>query len=227
MSNLRTFENVLQRSDEWYDLRRGIITASTVGQLVTAKTIKVAANDHSRALTKQLVAERITGLTDETYQSFDMLRGTIDEPLARETYAKFYDVPVTEIGFMIRDFDGYSIGYSPDGLVGSVGLIEAKSRKAKEQVGTVVEGEVPAENMAQIQGGLLVSEREWCDYLSYCGGMPMWIKRVFPDPLWFAAIREAAQTFEMTAIEMVSIYRARVVGLPATKRTDYSQEIVV
>jgi hypothetical protein len=41
---------------------------------------------------------------------------------------------------------------------------------------------VPAENMAQLQAGLLVSGREWIDYISYCGGMPLWVKRVEPDP---------------------------------------------
>ena len=55
-----------QRSDEWYAARRGILTASVIGQLVTP-TLKVANNDTSRAIVAQLVAERITGETEGTY----------------------------------------------------------------------------------------------------------------------------------------------------------------
>jgi len=50
---------------------------------------------------------------------------------------------------------------------------------------------VPVENMAQIQCGLLVSGRDWCDYLSYSGGMPLYRIRVEPDKRWFKAIASA------------------------------------
>jgi hypothetical protein len=72
--------DLLQGSEEWLEQRRGMVTASVVGQLVTPSTVKVAKNDNSRALTAQLVAERITGWTDPVYVSDDMLRGHEDEP---------------------------------------------------------------------------------------------------------------------------------------------------
>ena len=180
--SLHEHADLIQGSDEWLAARRGIVTASVVGQLITPKTIKPASNDTSRALTTLLVAERITGWTDPVYVSDDMLRGTMDEPVARDIYARHF-APVTELGFMTRDDWGWSIGYSPDGLVGDDGLIEVKSRRAKKHVATVLADQVPLENMAQIQAGLLVSGRAWCDYISYCGGMPMWIKRVHPDQI--------------------------------------------
>ncbi|MGZ0843127.1 YqaJ viral recombinase family protein, partial [Klebsiella pneumoniae subsp. pneumoniae] len=147
------------------DQRRGIITASVVGKLITSKTLKAAANPESRSLTAHLVAERITGWTDPTYISDDMLRGMADEPRARDKYAEHYNVPVRQVGFMIRENRGVKLGYSPDGLVGDDGLIEVKSRLQKKQVETVLSGEPPAENMAQLQCGLLVSGREWIDYI--------------------------------------------------------------
>lgn len=215
-----TFPDLIQGTDEWLAARRGIVTASVVGQLVTAKTIRPAANDTSRALTALLAAERITGWTDPVYVSDDMLRGTMDEPIARGIYAEHH-APVVEVGFMVRDFGGYVIGYSPDGLVGDDGLIEIKSRRAKRHLTDILADEVPAENMAQIQAGLLVSGREWCDYVSYCSGMPLWTKRVEPDERWHAAITEAVAGFEQTVAQMVATYHARVAGLPATERTDY------
>ena len=123
---------------------------------------------------------------------------------------------------MVRDDWGFSIGYSPDGLVGEDGLIEVKSRAPKKHLATILADEVPPECMAQIQCGLLVSGREWCDYLSYCGGMPMWPKRVYPDPMWFGAIIAAVTNFEAAVADITNTYREAVAGLPATERIDYS-----
>jgi len=215
---------LLQGSDEWLAARRGIVTASVVGQLITPKTIKPSANDTSRALTTLLVAERITGWTDPVYVSDDMMRGAMDEPIARDLYSRHY-APVIECGFMVCDDWGYSIGYSPDGLVGDDGLIEVKSRRPKKHLATICADEVPLENMAQIQCGLLVSGRHWCDYVSYCGGMPLWVKRVTPDQRWFAAVFEAVETFERAAEQMVATYSAAVAGLPSTERTSYDTEM--
>jgi hypothetical protein len=121
-----------------------------------------------------------------------MLRGIEDEPRAVEVYSEHF-APVTTVGFMVRDDWGFSIGYSPDGLVGDDGLIEVKSRRAKKHLTTILADEVPVENMAQLQCGLLVSGREWIDYVSYCGGMPLYVKRVEPDQRWFDAITAAVE----------------------------------
>jgi hypothetical protein len=217
--------DLIQGSEEWHDQRRGMVTASVVGKLVTPKTIRPANNDDSRGLTALLVAERITGYTDPTYMSDDMLRGVEDEPRAIEAYSEHY-APVTTSGFMVRDEDGWKLGYSPDGLVGDDGLIEVKSRRSKKHLTTILADEVPAENMAQCQAGLLVSGREWLDYVSYCGGMPLFVKRVRPDPRWFDAIIAAVEQFEKTAAEMIANYEASVADLPMTERV-VEQEMVI
>ncbi len=225
---LLLFPDVEQGTDEWHDLRRGIVTASTVGKLVTSKTLKVASNDDSRGLTMLLVSERITGWTEDTYTNFDMMRGTLDEPIARDLYSKTH-APVVEMGFMIRQTGGISLGYSPDGLVADDGLIEIKSRRPKAQLATILADQIPAENMAQLQCGLLVSERAWCDYVSFCGGMPLYVKRILPDPRWFDAITNAVLEFEAVAAEMEATYRARTADLPMTERTlnPFDDEITV
>lgn len=216
---LTVYREVEQRSDEWAELRRGIVTASNVGQLLTA-TRRVAANDYSRGLTALLVAERITGHTEPTFVNADMWRGIEDEPRAIEKYAEHYKVPVEPCGFMVRDFGGQVLGFSPDGLVGDDGLVEVKSRRQKKHLLTILNDAVPDENMAQIQAGLLVSGRNWCDYISYCGGMPMWVKRIKPDADWFAAITAAVLAFEERAAEMVAAYETATKGLAATERAD-------
>jgi hypothetical protein len=217
LGDVTTFPDVVQRSDEWYDQRRGMITASVVGQLLTAKTLAVANNDTSRGLVALLAAERITGHTDLTSISYDMLRGIEDEPRAVDVYSEHH-APVTPCGFMVRTWGRFRLGYSPDGLVGADGLVEVKSRRGKKQVETVIDGQVPSENVAQCQAALFVSGRQWLDYVSYSAGMHLWTVRVTPDPRWFTAIAAAVEACEDAITATVAAYREAVEGLPLTER---------
>ena len=65
---LHIYKDMEQGTDEWLEARAGILTASTIGTLITAKTVKPASNDYSRSLTLTLAAERITG-RDRSYRS--------------------------------------------------------------------------------------------------------------------------------------------------------------
>ena len=62
----------------------------------------------------KLIAERMTGLPDDSYSNGAMDWGTATEPFAREYYALVNDVPVRQVGFVERDED---TGCSPVGLV--------------------------------------------------------------------------------------------------------------
>ena len=221
---LEVYHDLEQGTPEWHDVRRGILTASTVKTLVTTGG-KVSQSEGARSLMRHLVAERITNYTEPTFVGEAMQRGHFDEPLARDLYSETY-APATEAGFMIREFAGLKLGYSPDGLVGDDGLIEVKSRRAKNHLLTVLDDALPADNMAQIQTGLLVSDRRWCDYVSYAGGMAMWRTRIYPDPDWQGAIIGAVRMFEATAAEMAATYTERTAGFPATERSLYDLEIV-
>lgn len=223
---LTIHDNLVQGSDEWLEVRRGIVTASIVGKLITPKTIKPASNPETRALTASLVAERINGWSEPVYINSDMERGILDEPIARAKYAEHY-APVTETGFMVEDKWGYKIGYSPDGLVGNDGLIEIKSRRAKTHLSTIVSGHPPIDNIAQMQCGMLISGRQWCDYVSWCGGMPMFVHRVYPNQKWFDAIVEAVRIFEENAKQMMLLYQDGIDGLHPTERTNYDLDLVI
>lgn len=267
--------DVQQGTEEWHDARRGLITASVVGKLITIgapsawdydcpsckaqaggpcvslarktpapiKTfhderaaaaverakdappvLEVADNDTSRAVTAMLAAERVAGFTEDTPMSGDMWRGVMAEPFARDLYSGHYQQAV-ECGFMIREEDGWTLGYSPDGLVGDDGLIEVKAPRSKTQLLTVLADEVPQHYMAQCQAGLLVSGRKWLDFVSYVGGMHVYVKRVLPDPAWFAVIEAACRTFETNAAALVAEYTKRVEGRPVAERIDLEIQI--
>ena len=215
--SLKIYEQLEQRSDEWYEARRGIVTASTVGQLITPSTLKQASNPASRALVQTLVAERVSGWVEPSFTTADMWRGIESEPIARDLYAEKY-APVTEVGFMVRTEGDWQLGYSPDGLVGDDGLIEVKAPRPKSHVATILSGDVPNHHMAQLQAGLLVSGRQWIDYISFHGGLPMWTKRVHADQRWQDAIVQAVRDFENNARLMVAMYEAAVINLPSTER---------
>jgi predicted phage-related endonuclease len=175
----KIYENLEQGSDEWKAIRCGVITASIVKDLITLKTKKPADNDKSRAILWELAAQQISGHVEPQYISDAMLRGQTDEVRAKIAYAERY-APVVDVGFITNDDYGFVLGYSPDGLVGDDGLIESKSRSQKYQLQTIAADEVPEEYFLQIQTGLLVTRRKWCDFISYAGGWPMYVKRVYP-----------------------------------------------
>ena len=199
--------DLLQGSDEWLAARCGILTASEMCRIITP-TLKVARNEKASAHLYELLAQRITGYVEPQYVSDDMLRGQQDEIEARAFYARHY-APVEEVGFITNDQWGFTIGYSPDGLVGDDGLIEVKSRRQKFQAETIISGCIPDEYRVQIQTGLLVTGRAWCDFISYCGGMPMVTIRAEADEEIQAAIVKAATLFEETMADRLADYRLR------------------
>lgn len=211
--------HLTQGTQEWLDARRGILTASEMKKIITPK-LKVADNQDSRAHVYEIAAQRITGHVEEPFISYDMMRGQEEETDARDHYVKHY-APVEHVGFITNDRWGFTLGYSPDGLVGSIGLIEAKSRKARFQVETIAKGEVPDEHVIQCQTALLVAEdREWLHFLSYSGGLPMDLIPVEPIAEFQEAILAAATAFEARVAEVIDAYHAAVKsrGLHPTER---------
>lgn len=222
--------NVEQGTDEWLALRCGILTASNVSEIVTP-TLKLAKDDKTRALVNKIAVQRITGIPEEGFTTDKMLRGHIDEEVARNIYAQKY-APVAEVGFITNDrFPNF--GYSPDGLVGSDGLIEVKSRDPHLHMASITARErgdgIPKEYMAQIQAGLLLSGRAWCDFISFSHGLPMMVHRVYPDNDYTFAIIEAAKAFEADVQEIIETFHSATVD-PATytptERIDYEGMIL-
>ncbi|MBK7822855.1 MAG: YqaJ viral recombinase family protein [Tessaracoccus sp.] len=216
--------DVVQGSPEWLEARRGMITASVVGRLVTPRTIQPASNMAERALVAELAAERIAGWIDDSYQSGDMIRGHLDEPYAREAYTAHTGIGIDDVGLMVRDYDGFSLGYSPDGIAGD-GLVEIKSRVARHHVATVLADAVPDEHLAQCHAALVVSGRPWLDYVSFCGGLALWVKRVYPNPRWAAAIVAATRAADAAITATVATYTERTAGLPVTERPNHELEL--
>lgn len=219
--------DLIQGGDEWLAARCGLLTASEM-KLILTPTLKIASNEKERSHLYELLAQRITGYVEPHYVSDDMLRGQSDEIDARILYSENY-APVQDMGFITNDEWGFTLGYSPDGLVSDDGGIECKSRRQKFQVETIIEGAMPCDYMMQVQTGLLVSKRKWIDFISYSGGLPMATVRVLPDPEIQDAIITAAAAFEKRLAEKLERYHDALKSsarlIPTERRIE--QEIVL
>lgn len=224
--SLKIYEDVEQGTDEWLEARRGIVTASEIHKLFTAKG-DVANNQTSRGYIAQLAAERISGHVEPFYSTRDMERGETEEVYARQAYEEHY-APVEQVGFMVRDLGyGTYLGYSPDGLVGDDGGIEIKSRKARIQVDTILHGGAKMA-MEQMLAGMVVTGRDWIDYCSYSNGMPFWVERVHkPAPELEQNIINAVILAEHEIRELMTKFEARAHGLPVMEWRDYELEMEI
>lgn len=218
--------DLVQGSDEWKNARRGLLTASELHLIITP-TLKVANNDKTRGHVWELLSQRVNGWTDDGFTSYAMSMGWEDEALSRYLYSEKV-AQVEEVGFITNDEWGFTLGYSPDGLVGDVGLIECKSRMPKFQVEVITTGEIPSEHVIQVQAGMMISGRKWCDYISYSAGMPPAIIRALPDPQIQDSIIGAARAFEVTLASKMAEYEAAIAAMKRNGRhfeTDRRKEV--
>lgn len=231
----RYYDELVQGSYEWLKIRLGIMTASEMKLFFTAKLAR-AANEKARAHVYELLGQRVSGFIEEGFIGDHMLRGHEDEIRAGMLYEKHY-APIRHVGFCYTERFGFPFGFSPDALVGDDGLIETKSRLPKFQVQAILnhmadpdpEEIIPSEFMIQVQSGLLVTGRKWCDWLSYCGGLPMIRIRVFPDPALQEAIIEVGQSIEETLKKNLIKYQDAIRDNPnaiPTERVVEQQMIV-
>lgn len=169
-----TFE---QGTDEWFDARLGIPTASKFKDIVTpAKGDK---SSSYKTYMYQLIAERITREKTAFTMTAAMERGTELEPQARDAYCFITGNDVEEVGFILNDAG--TVGVSPDGLIGSDGGLEIKSPLANTMVKYMLDDSLPLTYKPQVQGNLWISEREYWDFVAYHPNMELFIKRVYRD----------------------------------------------
>lgn len=164
--------NIEQNTEAWHKLRHGKLTASDFKSLITEKTQKITSDTKIKDLAYKKAVETIFNYKEweeaneeVIFNSFDIERGNRLEPIARQEYEARTLKPVEEVGFIESD-DGL-LGYSPDGLVGEDGLIEIKAPRKSKHLETIFKNKVPLEHIAQIQGGLYLSNRKWLDFISY------------------------------------------------------------
>lgn len=165
--------NCQQGTEEWLACRLGKLTASVAQTIATA-------GKGLETLCLEKTAEILTGKMEETFKSDAMIRGNELEAEARAIYELETGKTVNQIGFYE---DNEFVGVSPDGLVGEDGLVEIKCFGAKHYTEYLLNGKIDPKYYAQMQMQMLVTNRQWCDYVVYNPDFKncIQIKRVIPD----------------------------------------------
>jgi putative phage-type endonuclease len=210
---------IQQGTQEWREARVGLVTASRIADVI-ART-KSGWGASRAAYMAQLVAERLTGVPAETYQSAAMVHGIETEAEARAAYAWHQDVDVEEAGFVLHPSIAES-GASPDGLVGADGLVEIKCPATHTHIETLLGATAPTRYAAQIHWQMACTGRRWVDFVSYDPRMPedmrLFVQRVERDDKIIRDLEEQVSLFlsdvAMTVRALQKRYRPEAAVVP-------------
>jgi putative phage-type endonuclease len=171
-----------QGTPEWFAQRLGKVTASRIADIMAKTKTGVSASRGNYLA--QLVAERLTGQSADTFKSGAMQHGTETEPQARMVYEAETGQIVTEVA-MINHPTIEMSGASPDGLVGTDGLVEIKCPNTSTHIASLMADKAPSGYIPQMQWQMACTGRAWCDFVSFDPRMPedmqLLIKRVPRD----------------------------------------------
>lgn len=139
-----------------------------------------------------------------------MKRGQEKEPHGRLEYEIQTGNLVQESGVVLTD--DRLFGYSMDGFVGDDGLIEIKSLVSAIAVLEMWRDKDLTEYMHQIQGGLWITGRKFCDFVMYAPqltsiGKQLFIKRVLRDESFIEKMEVDLLRFSKTVLENEAILR--------------------
>lgn len=177
-------QTIAYMSPEWFEIRRGKVTASKFGDILTSPKSPRESEELARvfgiepgwsatafAYALDIVLSKYGEPEDGSeYRSPEMQWGIDHEPAAREAYELRTFQKVTEPGFILKP--GTIIGCTPDGHVGSKGGLEIKCPKSAKHIQIVMSKAIPVYWWPQIQGCLWITGRDWWDFASYDPRMP-------------------------------------------------------
>lgn len=157
MEELKALELPEQRSKEWYEIREGLLTASSLAD---------ALGKGHFTTRDQLLINKTSDKKPEFEINPIMQWGVKYEPVATEFYEKMFGVDIVEFG-LIPHPELSVFGASPDGI--------CDTTSPKEYIGRMLEikcppkrqftDEVPLHYWMQMQGQLEVCDLEECDFL--------------------------------------------------------------
>lgn len=158
-----------QRTDEWFEARKGNLTASQFGDWLT-KSGKVA--DKARLTAASKCLAEFAGYPDPPpFETEDMRRGTELEPEARDRFMVATGLMVDQIGFAKSKHGRF--GCSPDGLILEHGHgLEIKCPRPSKLIQYIKTGELPDEYKAQVHGSMAVTGSSAWHFFAYFPGFP-------------------------------------------------------
>lgn len=161
------FHNVVQNSEEWFELRKGKVTTSNFGKFMAnyGKPFGEPAKKYAFRLAK----EQKTGVIveSESFTSKHIENGHIYEPIARQEYEFETFNDITNGGFCQHDVYK-NVGGSPDGFVNDQnGGIEIKCVIDYTHRTTIVRDSFDPSYKWQLLGNMWLCKWDYIDFISY------------------------------------------------------------
>jgi putative phage-type endonuclease len=200
---MKIITDMVQGSELWHQVRLNKVTASRMSD-VLSKGRGTAPSKTAESYMMELIAEKLTGQAKPFFENDAMKWGTETEPQARAMYELNSGNDVIEVAFIEHS---EFIGVSPDGLIGSDGMIEIKCPTTITQIRRALSDNYSKDYTAQIQMQLWVAEREWCDFLSFDPRLDVdasyLLQRVYRDEKFITEMEEKTNQFIETMNELI------------------------
>ena len=190
----------------WHAARRGLLTASRIADaLAVLKNGKPS--ESRRKLMVELLAERVSGYIVDHYVTPAMQWGIDNQPHAIAAYeAETGELVGPEVFVLHPEIDW--AGATPDGTIGSDGLLEIKCPTTPTHLTWLLAGEVPEQHRLQMTFQLACTRRQWVDFVSYDprikGDAQLFIRRFEPSRDEIERVEAGARQF-LAELEAMSI----------------------
>lgn len=167
-----------QRTPAWHAARKGKLTASNIGAALGLCPWTSRLQAFNRAIgVDRFIGKEFTDMRGQLAANTflrlvcgagnDATRwGTNNEANGILAYSAHTGNMVKNTGLHVHPHHSWLAG-SPDGLIGTVGLLEVKCPYWRKKDGTRVHKEIPAHYYLQINLCLECAERDWCDFISW------------------------------------------------------------
>ena len=149
----------------WLAERCGKLTASQMHRALDFRKDGKPGADRIKYM-KEILAERLTGISWRHYVTPAMEWGIQTEPEAKAAYTAISGNPLHATGF----FDHPTIdmcGATPDALVGKEGLLEVKCPTTQNFIDWKLGNVVPEDHKPQLLLQLACTGRKWVDFFSF------------------------------------------------------------
>ena len=186
-----------QGEEAWFKHRLGSIGGSSISAVVAKGQGKMRKN-----LMYRLAGEILSGINYEGYSNHHMNRGTEQEDDSLDVYSAVTGNEIYKPALVKATSHTH---YSPDSLCDPDGVVECKAAIPSIHIERIINDKIEGNYYKQIQWGLYICERKWCDFVSYSPTVsvkPIWIKRYFWHPETIKELSEGAVKFlrEMATI---------------------------
>lgn len=195
------YEGIEQGTAAWMQARCGLITGSKIADVMQEKKGVGYAN-----YLAQLCCERLTGCVTETFKNAYMERGNEDEQAARDCYSFVTGNDVEQVAF-VKHPTIECFGVSPDGLIGTDGMVEIKRKIPAIHIAYIFANRIPPEYVKQMTAELACTGRKWNEFVSYCPELPpemqLFICRLERDNALIAEMERAVIAFDKSVSQMI------------------------